>query len=313
MSYLLDALKKTDPKSQVEQPMQPYQQAPSSNNDSALRFYRGLAIVLGLILAMIVGYGLGNVYGNYQRTQAEHKVPTITEVSETGYVIDNLEPVQSANVDLLTTDSTKNEAELNESDTRKSGQENNTEKQEANELATEKTAEEEYVYTDNKLSKESEVKNVASESALSSDSAEQPKVEAGYVSTEEPAFDASNIDPQLLKEFNQAVRETEQHSQDGAGGAIDANFSSSTVSSAPMLGELPASVQDSIPALSFDAHIYSTDAQQSWVKVNGKVLQERQWVTSDIQLLKILPQQVILEKGNNRFSLPALENWSGSY
>lgn len=65
-----------------------------------------------------------------------------------------------------------------------------------------------------------------------------------------------------------------------------------------------------IPPLRFEAHIFSSDPKQRWVKVNGKDLQEGQWVTADIQLKEITPQYVLLQTGRQMFSMAALTEWS---
>jgi len=65
-----------------------------------------------------------------------------------------------------------------------------------------------------------------------------------------------------------------------------------------------------IPPLRFEAHIYASEPKQRWVKVNGKDLQEGQWVTADIQLKEITPQYVLLQSGRQMFSMEALTEWS---
>ncbi|RVU40383.1 hypothetical protein EOE67_07165 [Rheinheimera riviphila] len=65
-----------------------------------------------------------------------------------------------------------------------------------------------------------------------------------------------------------------------------------------------------IPPLRFEAHIYASEPKQRWVKVNGKDLQEGQWVTADIQLKEITPQYVLLQTGRQMFSMQALTEWS---
>lgn len=71
-------------------------------------------------------------------------------------------------------------------------------------------------------------------------------------------------------------------------------------------------LQRQIPPLRFDAHVYATTPAQRWVKVNGKNLQEGQWVTSDIRIREITAQYVLLEMGQQLFSIRALTEWSGS-
>ncbi len=69
-------------------------------------------------------------------------------------------------------------------------------------------------------------------------------------------------------------------------------------------------LQRQIPPLRFEAHIYASDPKQRWVKVNGKDLQEGQWVTADIQLKEITSQYVLLQTGRQMFSMEALSEWS---
>ncbi|KKO45408.1 hypothetical protein WG68_10150 [Arsukibacterium ikkense] len=75
------------------------------------------------------------------------------------------------------------------------------------------------------------------------------------------------------------------------------------------ISELAAALQRQIPPLRFEAHVYATQSQQRWIKVNGKSLQEGQWVTADIRLKEITPQFVLLEMGAELFSVPALTDY----
>jgi len=74
--------------------------------------------------------------------------------------------------------------------------------------------------------------------------------------------------------------------------------------------ELAPALQRQIPPLRFEAHVYATQSAQRWVKVNGKSLQEGQWVTADIQLSEITPHYVLLKMGNELFSMPALTDYN---
>ncbi|MAA94688.1 MULTISPECIES: general secretion pathway protein GspB [unclassified Arsukibacterium] len=76
------------------------------------------------------------------------------------------------------------------------------------------------------------------------------------------------------------------------------------------ISELAPQLQRQIPSLRFEAHVYATQSPQRWVKVNGKSLQEGQWVTADIRLKEITPQFVLLEMGSELFSMPALTDFN---
>lgn len=76
------------------------------------------------------------------------------------------------------------------------------------------------------------------------------------------------------------------------------------------INQLDDLLQRQLPALRFEAHVYATDARQRWIKVNGKDLQQGQWVTADIQVKEILPQYVVLQFNQLQFSVEALSDWS---
>jgi general secretion pathway protein B len=76
------------------------------------------------------------------------------------------------------------------------------------------------------------------------------------------------------------------------------------------INQLDDLLQRQLPSLRFEAHVYATDAKQRWIKVNGKDLQQGQWVTADIQVKEILPQYVVLQFNQVQFSVEALTDWS---
>lgn len=73
---------------------------------------------------------------------------------------------------------------------------------------------------------------------------------------------------------------------------------------------LDDTLQRQIAPLRFEAHVYATEPKQRWVKVNGKDLQEGQWITADIQLKEITPNYVLMQTGRQMFSMEALSEWS---
>lgn len=76
------------------------------------------------------------------------------------------------------------------------------------------------------------------------------------------------------------------------------------------ISTLDDSLQRQIAPLRFEAHVYASEPKQRWVKVNGKDLQEGQWITADIQLKEITPNYVLMQNGRQLFSMEALSEWS---
>ena len=75
------------------------------------------------------------------------------------------------------------------------------------------------------------------------------------------------------------------------------------------LGELPQAFQQRVPPLAFSQHLYSSDAANRWVRVNGRDAREGDKIAPDLLLERIEPQQVVLSLGGQRFALPALGDW----
>ncbi len=71
---------------------------------------------------------------------------------------------------------------------------------------------------------------------------------------------------------------------------------------------MPTSLQNALPSLQFQMHIFASDGQ-GWVRVNGKDIHEGEKIAEHLYLDKILPQQVILRFRGERFAMPALSSW----
>ena len=74
------------------------------------------------------------------------------------------------------------------------------------------------------------------------------------------------------------------------------------------LTQMPAWVQNGVPNLQVEQHIYASNGQ-GWINVNGRDRYQGDMITSELQLSEILPQQIILIYQGEKFSLPALTNW----
>jgi type II secretory pathway predicted ATPase ExeA len=77
---------------------------------------------------------------------------------------------------------------------------------------------------------------------------------------------------------------------------------------APTLSDMPNWVQNGVPALTFDLHIYTSEGD-SWVRVNGRDRYEGDNIAKGLVLQRIYAQKVILSFKGERFSLPALSTW----
>jgi type II secretory pathway predicted ATPase ExeA len=74
------------------------------------------------------------------------------------------------------------------------------------------------------------------------------------------------------------------------------------------LSQMSQKVQNAIPTLQFEQHIYASDGS-GWVNVNGRDRYEGDFIADGLKLNKILPQRVILSYEGQKFSLSALTHW----
>ncbi len=74
--------------------------------------------------------------------------------------------------------------------------------------------------------------------------------------------------------------------------------------------ELPLNVQRQIPDLVFSSHLYSEDASFRMVNINGKMIREGDMVATDLKLLEISEEGVILGFRHYVFEVSVLRDWS---
>ncbi len=114
--------------------------------------------------------------------------------------------------------------------------------------------------------------------------------------------DDPQVSAELRERFASALAET-------AGKEPNVNRLVTHSAPAQDISLLDMTLQRQLPKLRFEAHVYATQPSQRWVKVNGKSLQEGQWITADVRLREITPQYVLLEFGQQLFSMRALSEW----
>ncbi len=115
------------------------------------------------------------------------------------------------------------------------------------------------------------------------------------------------VPDELLARFQAAVKATtEQSVRDND----ELTTSEMNTQDIPLqaIHQMPAEIQDSLPKLQFDMHIYATEGQ-GWVRVNGEQRREGEQIARGVILAQILPQHVVLEFRDERFTMPALSSW----
>lgn len=71
----------------------------------------------------------------------------------------------------------------------------------------------------------------------------------------------------------------------------------------PLLNELSAQFQASVPSLEINAHVYSEQANKRFVLINGRRYSENSYIHSNLQLQAIQPNDIVLEYKKQLFRL----------
>ncbi|NMH59335.1 general secretion pathway protein GspB [Alteromonas ponticola] len=122
----------------------------------------------------------------------------------------------------------------------------------------------------------------------------------------EPAEKNVDVSPELMARFNEAVKalDTEKQTQ-----APPPKSKVNVHSDVPRVDQLPVRLLTRLPSMNFSAHMYASNPQDRWVRVNGKQLGEGDWITDRVQIVNIEGQRVILNFEDELFSMAALTDW----
>jgi hypothetical protein len=112
------------------------------------------------------------------------------------------------------------------------------------------------------------------------------------------------VSDDLLARFQSAIDETEAVSSSGNSSDVNEIVEVDV----PALSDMPTWLQNELPSISFEQHIYTSDGE-SWVKVNGRDRYEGDTISNGLELNHIYAQKVILTFRGEQFSLPALSTW----
>ncbi|NOH69789.1 general secretion pathway protein GspB [Vibrio pectenicida] len=66
-----------------------------------------------------------------------------------------------------------------------------------------------------------------------------------------------------------------------------------------------------LPPLNFQTHVYSSNPDKRWAKINGTEYREGDWIGDDIQLQNIESQYSVISFNGSEIQVPALYDWQG--
>ena len=117
------------------------------------------------------------------------------------------------------------------------------------------------------------------------------------------AQEQNAISPALLKRFEEAINQLD--------GEPDTVYQQpvESVGDVPRIDQLPAWIMTQLPTMTFSAHMYASNIEERWVRVNGRRMVEGDMIEGKARIVSIEPQRLILNFQGEDFSMAALTDW----
>jgi len=289
MSYILEALKK-EQNQQGQPAAMPSAPVPVAIETRPASIGWGVLLTLAIFAALLAGYWLGQ--NNQQGQLVAANNPQLTRVIEQA---ENVLAAKESNAGGQSLASHQEPA-LSEAQASSAHKAVPANPGDSNKIA----AEAYFEHPPAPVKKETEPQLVVS--------AEKPKPR--QIPHDFKVAAQEGVSDDLLARFQDAFDETGNISseEEDDGQALDASMTAAGSGITP-LGSMPMWVQQGVPDLQFELHIFASDGE-GWIRVNGEDKYQGDRIAEDLILTQILPQQVILNYRGESFSLPALSNWA---
>ncbi|KJY82165.1 general secretion pathway protein GspB [Vibrio galatheae] len=112
-------------------------------------------------------------------------------------------------------------------------------------------------------------------------------------------LDLSQLSPELAQRFQSALNANTRNEQ------LKQN------QNAVNLAQQADRWYGKLPALNFQTHVYSSKTSKRWVKVNGIEYSQGDWLSDDIELVRIDPRSCLIRFKGELIEVPALYDWQG--
>ncbi len=248
-----------------------------------------------LICTLLVVLAVGVWWGTQQLVAVENPVKLSGETQKQAQTLIEKKPLAEKGVDtsepvvsIVNDDANKLVAKINDSNKPSTNNTNIIEK--TTSTAADHIADSQFVVNERQLAEQQTTKNTHQQRSKKS-------LDEDFVLEAE-----DGVSDELLASFQSAIEQTKQREEPRADVASDD-------SELIPLTQMPTWVQDGVPSLEFEMHIYASDGQ-GWVRVNGRDRYEGDYIGRELLLNEIRPQQVILSFRGEKFTMAALSSWN---
>ena len=262
------------------------------------------SIGAGIVTLAGVGYFLGTLYGQQVPLQAVNASDTQPVAAEqvTAAITNSAAPVKASTSTSQSTQAPNNQEQNRDLHTAQQTISEQSLDTNVSSLPVENTVANNRVESKPNLDTKSKVKP-----ELKSEPKPEPRQELETDTKMPIEFDVTAIEgvsDELLAKVQSAL--DEQDNSDG----FDVNNEQAAEPEieVPSLMDMPAYIQNAVPSMQFEVHIYANDGN-GWVRVNGRERYEGDNIAGDVMLDKILQNSVVMSLDGQQFSLPALSSW----
>ncbi|MEI4548576.1 general secretion pathway protein GspB [Pseudoalteromonas spongiae] len=274
MSYILDALKQNETSSRGAAPMQgDYQQEYLLSKK--LRFYRNLALFLGFLLTLTLGFFIGKGLQTQQTKPAIESEVVQSKATSNNQVTMPLQPQVPAT--------------------------SGTQQQIQYQLVpvpvyTQPMAANAQPVVEPTPSEKSQPK--ADENAQGEADLSEYKV-VGYQQAKEQREQTNALIDAFSEAFEQAQNEPLEQQ------VISGSSASAQVSPIQLL---PEAFRARIPEMRYQAHVFASEPSRSWIKINDRELKVGDNING-VYIIDIAAEQTLMQYDGVEFSLAAMEDW----
>ncbi|WP_428773014.1 general secretion pathway protein GspB [Vibrio sp.] len=114
-------------------------------------------------------------------------------------------------------------------------------------------------------------------------------------------IDLSGLSPELAQRVESVLEDSQP-----------AETSSEPASqSALNLATQGAGLRGKLPAMNFQTHVYSSNENKRWVKINGVEYSQGDRISADVELVAIEPRACLIRYAGQLIQVPALYDWRG--
>lgn len=125
----------------------------------------------------------------------------------------------------------------------------------------------------------------------------------GFTTISQPRV--GNVDNDLLRRIQRAADAVDKQPEEQKPAPIKVT----ELNSLSRIDQLPPAILTQMPSMSFSAHMYASNPEDRWVRVNGKRIGEGGYITDSLQIKRIESEKVVLEFRDREFTMNALTDW----